>query len=156
LKAGRLSEAFGRGWGDSAKKLTGLMYHVERLHSAAKEATMKQNLINLRQRVMEASMEVTRAQRAYLDAAGKSQSELKEAAKKYLKATEPYDAALQELRQFLLAAETSEFIAVELEHTERLIDAIDKEKKVGSKLIKRHVEMNAENVKPTSRRTEEE
>jgi uncharacterized protein Yka (UPF0111/DUF47 family) len=86
----------------------------------------------------------------------KPQPELKEAAKKYLKATEPYDAALQELRQFLLAAEPSEFIAVELEHTERLIEALDKEKKVGSKLIKRHVEMNAENVKPTSRRTEEE
>jgi uncharacterized protein Yka (UPF0111/DUF47 family) len=105
---------------------------------------------------MEASMEVIRAQRIYLDAAEKPQSELKEAAKKYLKATEPYDAALQELRQFLLAAEPSELIAVELEHTERLIDALDKEKKVGSKLIKRHVKMNAENVKPTSRRTEEE
>ena len=80
---------------------------------------------------MEASMEVIRAQRVYLDAAGKSQSERKEAAKKYLKATEPYDAALQELRQFLLAAEPSDLIAVELEHTEQLIKALDKEKKSG-------------------------
>jgi hypothetical protein len=47
---------------------------------------------------MEASMEVIRAQRVYMDAAGKSQSELKEVAEEYLKATGPYDAALQELR----------------------------------------------------------
>ena len=45
---------------------------------------------------------------------------------------------------------------VELEHTERLIEALYKEKKVGSKLIGHHVEMNAQNVKPTSRHTEEE
>jgi hypothetical protein len=57
-----------------------------------------QNLMNLRQRVMEASMEVIRAQRVYMDAAGKSQSELKEVAEEYLKATGPCDAALQELR----------------------------------------------------------
>ena len=121
-----------------------------------KGATMDQNLINLRQRVVEASMELIRAQRAYLDAAGTSESELKEAAEDYLKATGPYDAALQELRQFLLAAEPSEFIAVELEHTERLIEALDKEKLVGSKLIERYVEMNAQNLKPTSRHNEEE
>jgi hypothetical protein len=117
---------------------------------------MKQNLINLRQLVMDASMEVIQAQRVYLDAAAKSQSELKEAAKKHLKATEPYDAALQELHQFLLAAEPSELIVVELEHTERLIETLDKEKKVGLKLIEHHGEMNAQNVKPTSRHTEEE
>jgi len=117
---------------------------------------MNQNLINLRQRMVETSMEVIRAQRVYLDAAGKSASELKEAAQEYLKATGPYDAALQELRQYLLAAEPSEVIAVELEHTERLIEALDKEKKVGSKLIEHYAEMNAPNVKPTSRHTEEE
>jgi hypothetical protein len=117
---------------------------------------MNQNLTNLRQRVMEASMKLIRAQRAYLDAAGKSESELKEAAEDYLKATVPYDAALQELRQFLLAAEPSEMIAVELDHTKRLIEALDKEKQVGSKLIERHVEMNAQNVKPTSRYNQEE
>lgn len=101
-------------------------------------------------------MEVIRAQRVYLDAAGKSASELKEAAEEYLKATGPYDAALQELHQYLLAAEPSEFIAVELEHTERLMEALDKEKKVGSKLIKHYVEMNTQDVKPTSRQTEDE
>ncbi len=100
-------------------------------------------------------MELIRAQRAYLDAAGKSQSELKEAAEEYLKATVPYDAALQELRQFLLAAEPSEFIAVELDHTERLIETLDKEKKVGSKLIEHHGEMKAQNIKPASCHTEE-
>jgi hypothetical protein len=121
-----------------------------------KGPTMNQNLIDLRQRVMEASMEVIRAQRAYMDAAGKSESELKEAAEDYLKATGPYDAALQELRQFLLAAEPSELIAVELEHTGRLIEALDKEKQVGSKLIERHVEINAQNVKPTSHHNKEE
>jgi hypothetical protein len=47
-------------------------------------------------------------------------------------------------------------IAVELEHTERLIEALDKEKRVGSKLIEHHVEMNAQNVKPTSRYNQEE
>jgi hypothetical protein len=125
-------------------------------HSATKGATMKQNLMNLRQRVMETSMEVIRAQRVFLDAAGKSPSTLKEAAEWYLKATGPYDAALQEFRQYLLAAEPSEFIAVELEHTERLIEALYKEKKVGSKLIEHRDEMNAQNVKPTSRHTEEE
>jgi hypothetical protein len=117
---------------------------------------MYQNLINLRQRVMEASMELIRAQRAYLDAAGKSESELKEAAEDYLKATGPYDAALQEFRQFLLSAEPSELIAVELEHTERLIEALNKEKQVCSKLIGRHVEMNAQNLKPRSRHNQEE
>jgi hypothetical protein len=117
---------------------------------------MNQNLTKLRQRVMEASMELIWAQRAYLDAAGKSESELKEAAEDYLNATGPYDAALQELRQFLLAAEPSELIAVELEHTERLIEALNKEKQVGSKLIERHVEMNAQNVKPTSRHNQEQ
>jgi len=120
-----------------------------------KGATMNLDLINMRQRVMEASMELIRAQRAYLDAAGKSGSELKEAAEDYLKATGPYDDALQELRQFLLAAEPSELIAVELEHTERLIEALDKEKLVGSKLIEHHVEMNDPNVKPTSRHNQE-
>src|SRR5262245_1731976 len=109
-----------------------------------KGAMMNQNLINLRQRVMDTSMKVIRAQRVYLEAAGKSESELKEAAEEYLKATRPYEAALQELHQYLLAAEPSEVIAVELDHTERLIKALDKEKKVGSKLIKRHVEMNAQ------------
>jgi len=104
---------------------------------------------------MEASMELIRAQRAYLDASGKSESELKEAAEDYLKATGPYDLALQELRQFLLAAEPSEVIAVELEHTERLIEALDKEKQVGSKLIEHHGVMNAPNVKPTSRHNQE-
>src|SRR5262245_19730696 len=117
---------------------------------------MNQNLMDLRQRMMEASMEVIRAQRVYLDAAGKSASELKKAAEEYLKATRPYDAALKELRQYLLAAEPSEVIAVELEHTERLIEALNKEKKVGSKLIKHYVEMNAQSVKSTSRQTEEE
>jgi hypothetical protein len=105
---------------------------------------------------METSMEVIRAQRIYLDAAGKSKSELKKAAEEYLRATVPYDAALHELRQYLLTAEPSEVIAVEIEHTERLIEALEKEKKVGSKLIEHHVEMNAQNMKPTNHHTEEE
>ena len=151
-----MSAAYEHAWGRFCEKLSGLMYHVRWIYSAMKEATMNQNLINLRQRVMEASMELIRAQRAYLDAAGKSESELKEAAEDYLKATGPYDVALQELRQFLLAAEPSEVIAVELDHTERLIEALDKEKQVGSKLIERHVEMNAQNVKPTSRHNQEQ
>src|SRR5215813_15542457 len=131
------------------------MYHVGRAHSAMKEATMNQNLINLRQRVMEASMELIRAQRAYLDAVGKSESELKEAAEDYLKATGPYDTALQELRHFLLTSEQSELIAVELEHTERLIEALDKEKQVGSKLIEHHGVMNDQDVRLISRHNQE-
>ena len=46
-------------------------------------------------------------------------------------------------------------IAVELDHTERLIEALDREKKVGSMLIEHHVEMNAQNIKTISRHTEE-
>jgi len=61
-------------------------------------------------------------------------------ASEYFIAAEPYDAALQELRQYLLAAEPSEAIAVELDHTERLIETLNKEKKVGLKLIARHEE----------------
>jgi len=121
-----------------------------------KGATMNQNLINLRQRVMEASMELIRAQRAYLDAVGKSESELKEAAEDYLKATGPYDTALQELRHFLLTSEQSELIAVELEHTERLIEALDKEKQVGSKLIEHHGVMNDQDVRLISSHNQEE
>ena len=101
-------------------------------------------------------MEVIRAQRVYLNAAGKSDSELKEAAEEYLKATGPYDAALQELRDYLLTAEPSELIDIEMEHTQRLIEALEKEKKVGSKLIKHHVEMNPQNEKPTSHHTKDE
>jgi hypothetical protein len=81
---------------------------------------------------------------------------LKEAAEEYLKATGPYDAALQEIHQYLRAAEPSEVIAVELEHTERLIEALNKEKQVGSKLIERHGVMNAQNVRLTSRHNQEE
>ena len=65
------------------------MYYIEWLHFVMKGATMNQNLMNLRQRVMETSMEVIRAQRVYLDAVGKSQLELIEAAEEYLKATVP-------------------------------------------------------------------
>jgi len=65
---------------------------------------------------------------------------LKEAAEECLKAAEPYDAALQELREYLLAAEPSETIAVELDHTERFINALNNERKVCLKLIARHEE----------------
>lgn len=102
---------------------------------------MNQDLMDLRKLMIGASIKFVRAQGAFLKAmapnARRSEAELKEAAKEYLKAAEPYDAALQELRQYLLAAELSEFIAMELDHTERLINALDKEKKVGLKLITR-------------------
>jgi hypothetical protein len=68
-----------------------------------------------------------------------SESELKEAAEEYRRAIEPYDVAFQELRRYLLAAEPSEATAVELEHTEKLIEALDKEKVTSSKLIERHM-----------------
>jgi len=116
---------------------------------------MDQNLINLRQREVEASTEFHKAQRVYLEAADfrarKSEMELKEAAEGYRNAIEPYDAALQELRLYLLAAEQSESIAAELERTERLIELLDKEKSVGSKLIEHHIEMTTNDVKLTSR-----
>jgi len=133
VKGGRLSAAFKHAWGRFCEKAHWFYILCREVTLRYEGATMKQSLTNLRQKVMEASMNLIRAQRAYLDAAGKSESELKEAAEDYLKATGPYDAALQELRQFLLAAEPSELIAVELEHTERLIEALNKEKQVGSK-----------------------
>jgi uncharacterized protein Yka (UPF0111/DUF47 family) len=121
---------------------------------------MDQNLIDLRQRMSETSTEFLKAQRVYLEASApdsrKSESELKESAEEYLKAAEPYEAALQELRQYLLAAEPSESIAVELDHTERFIDVLDKEKNVASKLIDRHAERIANDVKQTNRQAEEE
>jgi hypothetical protein len=111
-------------------------------------------------RVFNTSTKFLRAQRAYLTAADlrarKSETELKEAAQEYRKAIEPYDAALQEFHQYLLAAEPSETIAAELEHTERLIEALNKEKDVGSKLIERHMEMVDQNIELTSHRAEEE
>jgi predicted DNA-binding protein len=102
---------------------------------------MDENLMNLKQRMIKTSIRFIRAQRAYLKAiapnAGKSQAELKEAAEKYLKAAEPYGAALQELRKYLRASEPSKAIAVELDHTERFIKALDKEKMVCLRRIKR-------------------
>ena len=100
---------------------------------------MDQNLVALRQRMIETSLDFIRAQRAYLVAAApgarQSEAKLKKAAEGILLAAEPYEAALQELRQYLLAAESSEAIAQELDHTERLINTLDKEKKLGLKLI---------------------
>ena len=105
---------------------------------------MDENLMDLRQSLIKTSTRFLRAQRVYLDAAapnvGFPQSALKEAARQYLKAAEPYDAALQGLRQYLLAAEPSEVIVEELERTERLIDALDKEKMVVLKLIAHYKE----------------
>jgi hypothetical protein len=105
---------------------------------------MDERLMNLRQRAIECATEFILAQRAYLEAIApdsrKSSSELKEAAERYLAASEPYDVALQELRHYLLAAEPSEAISAELERTEHLIETLDKEKKVCSKLIEHHTE----------------
>jgi len=102
---------------------------------------MDLDLMNLRKRMIGTSIKFIQAQRALWKAAApnarRSDTELKEAAEEYLKAAEPYGAALQELREYLLAAEPSEVIGVELGHTERLIDALDKEKRVGLKLYER-------------------
>jgi hypothetical protein len=109
--------------------------------------------------MVETAIEFIQAQRAYLEAAapiaGKSEMELKEAAEEYLGTAGPYDAALQEFRQHLLAAEPSEVIAMELEHTKQLIEALDKGKRVISRLIERH-SLKAQNVNLPSGRVEEE
>jgi hypothetical protein len=121
---------------------------------------MDQNLTDLRQHVFNTSAKFLRAHRAYLTAANlrarKSETELKDAAQEYRKAIEPYDAALQELRQYLLAAEPSEATAVELEHTEKLIEALDKERATSSKLIEHHMEMIDRSIKLASHHVEEE
>ena len=121
---------------------------------------MDSNLMNLRQRAIEAAIEFILAQRAYLKAAhtypGKSQTELKEVAEGYFMAAEPYEAALQELREYLLAAAPSEAIACELERTERLIKTLSKEKQISLKLIERHARLITNDVKLTSRYSEEE
>ena len=110
-----------------------------RLQSSPKVAAMDQDLMSLRKRMIETSIKFIKAQRALLNAAvpnaRRSETELKEVAEEFLKAAEPYGAALQALYEYLLAAEPSEAIDVELGHTVRLIDALDKEKRVGSKLI---------------------
>jgi hypothetical protein len=102
-----------------------------------------QDLMDLRKRMIGTSIKFIQAQRLFLKAAApnarRSEMELKEAANEYLKAAEPYGAALQELRAYLLAAAASEAIAAELGRTERLIDALDKEKNVGLKLTKRRL-----------------
>jgi len=136
------------------------MYHRYGIKYAPKGATMDENLINLRQRMIKTSTEYIQVYNACLDAISpysmKSQMELKEAAEEYLKAAEPYEVALQELRQYLLATEPSEEILAELERTERLIETLDKEIKVGSRLIERHIAMIASGVKPTSRHAEQD
>ena len=106
---------------------------------------MDEILMNLRQRVIKTSMGFIKAHRAYLDAISpyprKSRMELKGAAEEYFKAAEPYNDALHELRQYLLAAEPSDSILAELERTERFIKTLDKEIKVGSYLIERNIAM---------------
>jgi hypothetical protein len=115
------------------------MYHEH--EGAQKGAAMDQNLMNLRQRMVKASIEFIRAQRAYLQATAPNsraaQPELNEATEEYLRAAEPYDASLQDLREYLLEVEPSETIAVELDHTERFIKALDKEKKVCLRRIRK-------------------
>ena len=100
---------------------------------------MDRDLMDLRKRMIGSSIEFIRAQRVLLKAVApntrRSATELREVAEEYLKAAEPYGAALQELREYLLAAEPSAMVDVELDHMDRLINALDKEKKVGLKLI---------------------
>jgi len=121
---------------------------------------MDSNLMNLRQWAIEASIDFILAQRAYLKAAQayprKSQTELKEVAEGYFMAAEPYEAALQELREYLLAAEPSESTPGELERTERLIKTLIKEKQISLKLIERHARLITNDVKLISRYAEEE
>src|SRR5262245_304355 len=112
------------------------------LQFSSEGVMMDQNLINLRQRMIETSNEFLKAQRDYLNAsylyAGKSETELKEAAEEFLRAAEPYDAALQDLRQYLLASEPFEARAEELQHTEQFISALKKEKRVVLELLAHH------------------
>ena len=102
---------------------------------------MDQDLLNLKQRMLKTSIVFIRAQRDYLQAIAPNsratQKELEEVAEEYLKAAEPYDAALQELRKYLLKAEPSKKIAIELDHAERFIKALDKEKKACLKLTRK-------------------
>jgi len=104
---------------------------------------MDQGLMDLRKRMIETSMKFIRAQRNLLKAAApnarRSKTKLKEAVEEYLKEAEPYEAALKELREYLIAAEPTEAIVKELDHTERFIDALESEKKVGLKLRTHHL-----------------
>ena len=106
---------------------------------------MDSKLISLRQQEIETFKEFLKARGAYLKAfapsARKSDAELKEAVEEYLKAAEPYETALQELREYLQTAERSETMAAELGQAEQLIRALQKEKRVGSKLLKRHIKL---------------
>ena len=94
---------------------------------------MDQKLIDLRQREAEASIEYLKVQRVYLKAvaphARESEAALKEAAEEYRKAAEPYDAALRDLLQYLLEMKPTAAIRAEIDRTERLIEALNKEKK---------------------------
>jgi hypothetical protein len=114
---------------------------------------MDESLMELRQRATAEAAEVIRVQRAYLDAAApdtrKPEAELIEAAEESRKSLEPYDASLQELYQYLLAAEPSEAIVTELGRTERLIDTLSHEREIGSKLIGHHTELMAQDIKLT-------
>ena len=106
---------------------------------------MNSKLIILRQREIETFAEFLKTRHAYLKAAApsarKSDAELKEAVEEYLKAAEPYETALQELRKFLQTAEPSETAAAELGSAERFIKALHKEKRVGSKLLKHYTKL---------------
>jgi hypothetical protein len=77
--------AFGRVVGRFWRKTgVGAMYHKQGVHCANKGAAMDLTLMNLKLRMIKASLEFIRAQRVYFKAAdpsaGKSWSELKEAA----------------------------------------------------------------------------
>jgi hypothetical protein len=128
--------------------------------SSPKGAPMDQNLTKLRRQALKTSTEFLRAQHAYLNAADlsarMSEEELKEVAEEYRRAIEPYDEALQELHQYLLAAEPSEATAVELAHTEKLIGALDKERATSSKLIEHHMVMIDQDIRLASHHVEEE
>src|SRR5262249_48294708 len=120
---------------------------------------MDEKLTDLRQRAIDASTKFLRVRSAYLEAANlkvrKPESELIAAAEEYLRGTAPYDAALQELRPSLLRAGPSQDIAAELERTERLIEALVKEKRLGSKLIEHHMELIYQSVQSHSRQAKD-
>jgi hypothetical protein len=100
--------------------------------------------MELRRRSIESAQEFIRAQRAYIDTiapgSGRSEANSQALVESYLAVAEPYETALQELRQYLLASEQSDAVLSELERTERLIKTLNREKRIGSRLIERHEE----------------
>jgi hypothetical protein len=109
---------------------------------------MDQHLIELRQRALQASGNFLDAQLAYIEATDfqrrKPEAELRRAAEAACAASEPYEAALRELLDYLRASAPSAQRGEEIREAEDSLATLIRERGVFEELIAHHAKMTAQ------------